>query len=273
MVIPLRSRWSRSSPSTSSCSPWPRSHCSGWCSPPSAPQSSWSARTTGYPVTGGRSPRCSAPSSACTSSPGASQTPDPRRHGWPGLFSAAFTQSRNAMVLLDARRRHVDANGPYLKLLGYAKGALIGRPISGFVVDGPVASPEEWSTALAAGEFTGEADMLCADGGRVSVQWAGHTEVVTGHRLVLFVALNTSRWGRRFRRDIPADPDSEPLSEREREIIRFVALGRTGPEIADELHIAHDTVRTHVRNAMTKVGARSRAQLVAKALGDGLVVS
>src|SRR4051794_787828 len=238
MVIPLRSRCLRSSPSTSSCSPWPRSRCSGWCSPRSAPQSSWSARTTGCPVTGGRSPRCSARSSACTSSPGVSPTPDPRRDGWPGLFAAAFSQSRNAMVLLDARRRHVDANGPYLKLLGYDKRALIGRPISGFVVDGPVASPEEWSTALAAGEFTGEADMVCADGGRVSVQWAGHPGVVPGHRLALFVVPTPPRWGRRFRRDIPADPDSEPLSEREREIIRFVAFGRTGPEIADELYIA-----------------------------------
>jgi DNA-binding CsgD family transcriptional regulator len=51
--------------------------------------------------------------------------------------------------------------------------------------------------------------------------------------------------------------------------VRHVARGSTGPEIADELSISHDTVRTHVRNAMTKVGARSRAHLVAKALGDG----
>jgi DNA-binding CsgD family transcriptional regulator len=51
-----------------------------------------------------------------------------------------------------------------------------------------------------------------------------------------------------------------------------VALGRSGPEIADELGIAHDTVRTHVRNAMTKAGARSRAHLVARALGEGLIL-
>jgi DNA-binding CsgD family transcriptional regulator len=38
------------------------------------------------------------------------------------------------------------------------------------------------------------------------------------------------------------------------------------------LHISPDTVRTHVRNAMTKMGARSRAQLVAKVLGDGVIV-
>ncbi len=48
--------------------------------------------------------------------------------------------------------------------------------------------------------------------------------------------------------------------------------GRSGPEIAYELHIAHDTVRTHVRNAMTKLGARSRAHLVAKALSDGAIL-
>ena len=51
--------------------------------------------------------------------------------------------------------------------------------------------------------------------------------------------------------------------------MRLVALGDTGPEIAAELQISHNTVRTHVRNSMQRVGARSRAQLVAKALGEG----
>jgi DNA-binding CsgD family transcriptional regulator len=55
--------------------------------------------------------------------------------------------------------------------------------------------------------------------------------------------------------------------------VRLVALGMTGREIAAELHLAHHTVRTHVRNAMVKTGARSRAHLVAKALADGLVLS
>jgi len=50
-----------------------------------------------------------------------------------------------------------------------------------------------------------------------------------------------------------------------------VALGGTSPEIADQLQISHHTVRTHLRNSMAKVGARSRAHLVAKALGEGLV--
>jgi PAS domain-containing protein len=52
-----------------------------------------------------------------------------RPGGWSALFSNAFRHSRNAMVLLDDSRRHVDANGAYLNLLGYARKALIGQPI------------------------------------------------------------------------------------------------------------------------------------------------
>jgi DNA-binding NarL/FixJ family response regulator len=113
---------------------------------------------------------------------------------------------------------------------------------------------------------------VCANDSRVSVQWGASVEVVTGTRLVLFVVLSTSRWGRRFRRPLSTEPEPRTLTRREREIVRLVANGSSGPEIASELHIAHDTVRTHVRNAMTKLGARSRAHLVAKALGDGLTL-
>jgi PAS domain S-box-containing protein len=182
------------------------------------------------------------------------------------------------MVLLDDERRHVEVNGAYLKQLGYERRELIGRPIYELVVGGPLSSHAEWEAALSEGHFTGEAELICADGGTLAVQWAATTEIVTGQRLALFVAMSTSRWGRSFRRSgptgggPPADHQPAVLTGRELEIVRLVALGNTGPEIADELLIAHDTVRTHARNAMAKVGARSRAHLVAKALGEGLVI-
>lgn len=191
---------------------------------------------------------------------------------WAGLFSAAFKQSRNAMVLVDSHRCHVDVNGAYLKLLGCKRSELIGRPIYQFIGGGPLMSPAEWRAALRKGEFAGEAELRPADGSRVRVQWAATTEIVTGRRLVLGVALNTSRWGPRFRRTMTPEQENAMLSAREREVVRLVALGNTGPEIAEELRIAHDTVRTHARNAMVKVGARSRAHLVAKALGHGLAL-
>ena len=192
-----------------------------------------------------------------------------RDDGWSGLFATAFRQSRNAMTLVDEQRRHVDVNGPYLKLLGYAKGDLTGMPISRLVAGGPQASPEEWSRALARGRFDGESDLIRADGATVTVSWGASAETVTGRRLVLFVVLSAGLRERRARTPAPRRPDGWTLSRRQREVVRLVALGHTGPEIAGELQIAHDTVRTHVRNAMTTSGARSRAHLVALALGGG----
>jgi PAS domain S-box-containing protein len=191
--------------------------------------------------------------------------------GWAGLFNRAFRQSRNAMVLVDHRRIHVDVNGAYLKLLGYPREDVIGAPMRRFVTEPAFASAAEWAAALAGGHFTGETELICADGSRVGVQWGATVEVVTGRRLVLVVALSTARWGGRFRRTLMSDRDAGQLSHRERQIVELIALGSTGPEIADELQIAHDTVRTHVRNSMTKLRARSRAHLVANALGGGAV--
>jgi PAS domain S-box-containing protein len=168
------------------------------------------------------------------------------------LFATAFMHSKNAMVLVDDRRRLVDANGAYIRLLGYERRAIIGRPIYRHVAGGPLLSPSVWKSALKAGQFSGEGELLCADGGRASVQWAATTEVVTGRRLTLVVALSTSRWGSKFRRTVGVPSETRKLSAREREIVHLVALGNTGPEIADQLQIAHHTVRTHVRNAMTK---------------------
>jgi PAS domain S-box-containing protein len=194
-----------------------------------------------------------------------------RDQGWPVLFSSAFTQSRNAMALVDRRRRHVDVNGAYLRLLGYSRSDLVGRPVRELVRGGPQFRDDEWAAALAEGRFTGETELICADGHLVAVQWGATAENVTGRHLILFVALSTSRWGSRFRRE-PAPKPRMDLSAREREVVRLVALGASGPEIADELMISHNTVRTHVRNAMTKAGARSRAHLVARVIGEGLVL-
>jgi PAS domain S-box-containing protein len=188
------------------------------------------------------------------------------------MFGFAFRGSRNAMVLLDEQRVQLDFNGAYLKLLGYGSDDLLGRPMYDLSPDGPVLSARAWAARLARGDFTGERELTRADGSTVNVQWGAHPETITGRRLVLLVALSTERWGRRFRRDpIPVEKDAT-LSERELEVVRLVALGSSGPQIAEELNIAHDTVRTHVRNAMEKVGARSRAHLVAKTVGEGHVV-
>lgn len=189
--------------------------------------------------------------------------------GWSSLFWQAFKQSRNAMVLLDERRCYVEVNGAYLQLVDHRRRELLGRPASEFVRNGPLFTEEQWQRVLSRPHFSGSAELLRDDGASIAVDYAGHPEVVTGKRLVLLVALRVARGGRRAV-DHDAAPDRKAtLTPRERDVVRLLSLGDNGPEIADELHVAHNTVRTHVRNAMTKLGARSRAQLVAMSLADG----
>ncbi len=192
--------------------------------------------------------------------------------GWASLFWEAFKRSRNAMALLNDQRHHVEVNGAYVQLFGYRRDALMRLPIYDFVVDGPIMSAREWHETLERPQFSGTAEVIRADGARLRVEFAGHPEVVTGHRLVLVVVTGVSR----RRRRAPA-PDGAPgpraaLSPRELDVVELIAVGMSGSEIAQELHLAHNTVRTHVRNAMRKVDARARAQLVAKALGEGMVL-
>ena len=74
-------------------------------------------------------------------------------------------------------------------------------------------------------------------------------------------------------------PDSEPvrsspllaaLTDREREVTALVADGMSNAEIARQLTLSPLTVKTHVNHAMTKLGARDRAQLVVLAYQTGL---
>ncbi len=68
-----------------------------------------------------------------------------------------------------------------------------------------------------------------------------------------------------------ADEQLAVLTTREREIVGLVGQGLSNEEIASELVLSPATARTHVSRAMTKLGARDRAQLVVIAYQTGLV--
>lgn len=65
--------------------------------------------------------------------------------------------------------------------------------------------------------------------------------------------------------------DGDELSERERDVLRLIALGHTNAEIADQLYISIRTVESHRAHIQQKLGVSSRAELVRYALGHGLV--
>ncbi|MEJ1090629.1 response regulator transcription factor [Microbacterium istanbulense] len=56
-------------------------------------------------------------------------------------------------------------------------------------------------------------------------------------------------------------PPTEPLTEREEQVLTQVALGRSNGEIASELFITLSTVKTHIASVMTKLGARNRVEI------------
>jgi two-component system, NarL family, response regulator NreC len=65
--------------------------------------------------------------------------------------------------------------------------------------------------------------------------------------------------------------DADPLSEREREVLRLLALGHTNQEIAALLYISVRTAETHRAHIMQKLSLSSRAELVRYALDHGLI--
>jgi len=65
--------------------------------------------------------------------------------------------------------------------------------------------------------------------------------------------------------------EADPLSEREREVLRLLALGHTNQEIAKMLYISVRTAETHRAHIMQKLHLSSRADLVRYALANGLL--
>jgi NarL family two-component system response regulator LiaR len=66
------------------------------------------------------------------------------------------------------------------------------------------------------------------------------------------------------------DPGPDPLTDREVEVLRLVAAGRSNREISDNLSISEATVRTHVSNILGKLNLDSRTQAALYALREGL---
>jgi two-component system response regulator NreC len=77
--------------------------------------------------------------------------------------------------------------------------------------------------------------------------------------------------GARLLTDAAAPQPAEALTQREREVLRLLALGHTNAEAAERLHLSVRTVETHRANLQAKLGVSGRADLVRHARERGLV--
>jgi len=66
-------------------------------------------------------------------------------------------------------------------------------------------------------------------------------------------------------------PNSSPLSPREEEVVRHVALGMRNAEVAKKLFISEQTVKTHLNNVFQKLGVQDRVELTVYAIRTGLI--
>jgi two-component system, NarL family, response regulator LiaR len=63
----------------------------------------------------------------------------------------------------------------------------------------------------------------------------------------------------------------EPLTPREMDVLRLLAQGQSNKEIARTLHLVEETVKSHVRHILAKLGVQSRTQAVLAAIRLGIV--
>ena len=71
--------------------------------------------------------------------------------------------------------------------------------------------------------------------------------------------------------DYPSLETPDPLTEREREVLRLMAGGYTNRDIADALGVSEGTVKNHVSSVLSKFGVKDRTRAVLKGLEQGLV--
>jgi DNA-binding CsgD family transcriptional regulator len=185
-----------------------------------------------------------------------------------------FERSRIPMALLDRDRRFVKVNDALINFYEYPRAELIGSVADRMVVDGDGGLGGRWEQLVREKRLYGVRLARRASGTQLRVTYAAHVTTIEDRWLALVVTLSARLAdGTELIGDAQVEStgaNGSKLTPREREIVRLVALGSNTGRIASELYLSPATVRSHVRNAMAKTGAHTRAHLVAMALSDGL---
>ena len=168
-----------------------------------------------------------------------------------------------AVDLLDAVRPAIDRYGPAVMLIDYRLADGVGTELLRSLRRDGVTIPAVMMTANPERGFNEAAREAVAQG---SVLKTGSADelIETLRRVVRGESAFDYRHPRR-------DPGRAALSPRERDALRLVAGGATNPEIAAELGVARETVKTLLARAFAKLGTTRRAEAVSEAHRQGLL--
>jgi DNA-binding CsgD family transcriptional regulator len=115
----------------------------------------------------------------------------------------------------------------------------------------------------------GDRGLLSVTAGIPERDWVRHSRQIVGELQVAAVHLHDAVMRSGHLMPALARP---VLSTREREVLQWVAAGKSQQDIGDILSISHRTVEVHLRSAREKLGALTTIQAVGRAVGYGIIV-
>ncbi len=176
---------------------------------------------------------------------------------------ASFRSSLVPMVIADDDRRYTAVNAAACLLLRLAEVDVLRLSVDDLTpLENRAAVEPLWRAFIRDGVQHGTFELMMPDGPRLRVEYSATANVEPGRHLsiLMFPPVDKDRQSDRHtgRRTV--------LTDREREVLRLVAMGRGTSWIAAELGVSAATVETHVRNFLDKLGARNRAHAIALGL-------
>ena len=182
---------------------------------------------------------------------------------------AQIASSSQALLVVDDDRICIEASLGACRLLGLGRAEVTGQPAEHlFEPDSGKRFEQVWRAFRSSGGHA-EPFALDAPGAVVEVAVTVIVDILPGRHLISLDPAGGQR-SAVGQRSSWRPPQRGP-SAREREVLGLLAGGSTDAEIASMLGLSSATVQTHVRNAKAKLGAKTRAQAVALALGQGLI--
>ncbi len=185
------------------------------------------------------------------------------------------------MLLADDQRRWVTGNAAACDLLGISQEEVPWHTMDDFTPPSERERLEDqWEAFLTSGAAEGWYQLYVADRGPVPVEFSSTANVLPARHLSLFIPPDETSPEQAegvLAREAAWTPAVEKVSgrlqltEREREVLTLVASGLQNGDMAQRLFLSPETIKSHVHNAMVKLGSHTRAHAVAIALVTGQI--